>query len=197
MRLAMSQTIDQSMNEGDDQNSSVSDGKHPGGRPLLFETVEELQVKIDAYFADCNPHPEQYIAYEYPKKTIADKDGKGIELDDYEQRPTEKFFWHISQQKPYTVTGLANFLNTSRETLINYQKRGEFFDTIKAAKDKCEHYWELQLLGPHATGPIFNLKNNFEWRDKSEQEVNHSGGVILSDTQAEQLIRARRNRSDS
>lgn len=37
--------------------SSV-EGKHAGGRPLKFESAEELQEKIDLYFKDCDPHIE-------------------------------------------------------------------------------------------------------------------------------------------
>lgn len=177
-----------------------SQEKHLGGRPLLFASVDELQEKIDAYFAECDPHPEQYVEYEYPKKTVKNKDGDDVEVDDYEQEPKPKPFWRISHQKPYLITDLAIFLQTSRETLINYEKREEFFDTIKAAKDKCEAFQEASLAGPHATGPIFNLKNNYGWRDKTEQDLTSGGerlGVTLSAEQADQLIRARANRADS
>lgn len=149
----------------------------PGGRPLKFKTVKQLQSKIDAYFADCDPHPEQYVAWKYPKKTVKDKDGKDIQVDDTSQQPTPETYWGLSSRKPYTVTGLATYLGTSRETLINYEGREEFFDTIKAAKDKCEAWWELQLLGSHATGPIFNLKNNYGWVDKTEVDNKHQGNV--------------------
>lgn len=33
---------------------------HPGGRPLKFKSVEELQVKIDAYFNECDETGEFY-----------------------------------------------------------------------------------------------------------------------------------------
>lgn len=148
---------------------------NPVGRPLLFATPEELQQEIEAYFSDCDPHLEQYTHYEYSKKTTKNKKGEDIEVDDYEQEPTPKLYWHVTTQKPYTITGLANFLKTSRETLINYQEREDFFDTVKAAKDKCEHFWELQLLGSNATGPIFNLKNNYDWKDKTEQDITSKG----------------------
>ena len=47
-----------------------------------------------------------------------------------------------------------------------------FFFTIKKAKSKVEDYLEKKLLtGNSATGIIFNLKNNFEWKDKQEVEV--------------------------
>lgn len=152
---------------------------HPGGRPLKFQSVEELQQKIDAYFVDCDPHPAQVVIYEYPKKKSTDSKGKEYEVDDIEQRPTEKLIWRISQQKPYTITGLAQFLGTSRETLIEYQEREEFVDTIKAAKLRCEGYMELALLEGNATGPIFNLKNNYGWKDKTEQENTGEQKIIV------------------
>lgn len=172
----------------------------PLGRPLLFSTPEALHERIQAYFNDCDPHPEQVVVYEYPKKIVENAAGEEVEIDDCEQKPTPKLIWRISEQKPYTIVALANFLSTSRETLINYEKRDAFFDTIKAAKDKCEEYWEGRLLGPHATGPIFNLKNNYGWKDRTEADITSDGeklGVALSAEQAEQLIRARAKRSDS
>jgi hypothetical protein len=172
--------------------------KHPGGRPLKFKTVEELQKKIDAYFADCDPHPEQHIRYECNQKDeeYTDKNGETQirKVDDKSIRPKEIVEWSISYQKHYSITGLANFLETSRETLINYEERPEFFDTIKGAKDKVEQYWEGLLIGANATGPIFNLKNNYGWKDKTEVDNNLSGGVTISESQAEQLIRARAKR---
>lgn len=153
-----------------------------GGRPLLFTTPEELAEKIDAYFADCDPHPVQVVYYDYPTKTelVTRKNGneEEIEVEDRTQKPVERIEWAISEQKPYTITGLANFLGTSRETLINYEKRDGFFDTIKGAKDRVEEYWENQLLGAHATGPIFNLKNNYGWRDKTETDHTSGGEKI-------------------
>lgn len=71
--------------------------------------------------------------------------------------------------KPYTITGLALTLDTTRETLLDYEARDEFSDTIKKAKLKCHNYAEDFLYtGKNATGAIFNLKNNWGWRDKTE-----------------------------
>ena len=154
---------------------ATSTQKHPGGRPLKFKTVEELQQKIDEYFNYCNPHPVQLVRYEYPQKTIVDKLGKETEVDDTSKKPDSIVYWGISRQQPYLITGLANFLETSRETLINYENRDEFFDTIKAAKDKCEEFMEQNLLVSNATGPIFNLKNNYGWKDKSETDLTTNG----------------------
>ncbi len=72
------------------------------------------------------------------------------------------------QKRPFTITGLALALDTSRETLINYEHRDEFFDTIKRAKLRIENYAEERLFGSNVTGVIFNLKNNYGWEDKKE-----------------------------
>lgn len=147
----------------------------PAGRPLKFKSVKELQKKIDEYFAECDPHPQQRVTFKFheieEEYTTADGKTKTHKVTDHTRPPEEVVEWRISDQIPYSVTGLANYLGTSRETLINYEKRDEFFDTIKDAKGKIEHYWELQLLGAHATGPIFNLKNNYGWKDKTEQDI--------------------------
>lgn len=82
--------------------------------------------------------------------------------------------------EPYTITGLALALDIDRKTLLNYEDREMFFLTIKKAKLKVENYLEKRLINDNSTtGIIFNLKNNFEWKDK--QEIEHSGIVKLED----------------
>jgi hypothetical protein len=102
-----------------------------GGRPLKFKSVKELDLKIKAYFEECD-----------------------------------------EEEQPYTITGLALALGTYRQTLINYEHKDEFMDTIKTAKQKVENYAERRLFESSPTGAIFALKN-FGWRDK--QELEHSG----------------------
>lgn len=93
------------------------------------------------------------------------------------QQKIDKYFNDCDRKnEPYTVTGLCLALDITRETLSEYSKKDEFSDTIKKAKLKVENYLEKSLVttGP-ATGIIFNLKNNFGWKDK--QEIEHSGEV--------------------
>jgi hypothetical protein len=79
----------------------------------------------------------------------------------------------IEDEDPYTITGLALALDCDRQTLLNYEKKEEFFGTIKKAKLKVENYLETKALKgdivPVMT--IFNLKNNFGWKDKTEHDI--------------------------
>ena len=110
------------------------------GRPLSFKTVEELEEKIDEYFKSDEAHLITYNDGE-ENKTFAP-----------------------------TVSGLSMFLKCDRKTLINYGRKEEYFHTIKNAKARIESHLEKRLYGNNVTGTIFNLKNNFDWKDKSEVE---------------------------
>lgn len=128
-----------------------------GGRPLKFQSVEELQQKIDAYFVSCWSQK-----YDKNGQPIYSKEGEPV----------------MELTKPYTVSGLAVFLDTSRETLMDYENENhevnqelekQFSDTIKRAKQMCYAYTEEQLfIGKNPTGAIFSLKNNYGWTDKTD-----------------------------
>jgi hypothetical protein len=141
------------------------------GRPLKFKTVKELQKKIDDYFASC--FEEQWI-----DETRRDNFGNWI----LENGKRKEF--HIIkniQVEDFTITGLAIFLNTSRETLLDYQNRDEFSDTIKKAKLIVENSYEKRLINRGNSGDIFALKN-FNWKDKNETDITSQGdklGVIV------------------
>jgi len=74
--------------------------------------------------------------------------------------------------EPVTITGLALALGTYRDLLCNYEQRDEYYDTIRTAKQRVEHYAEKQLYNGPATGPIFALKNH-GWKDT--QDMNMGG----------------------
>lgn len=141
----------------DNSKSAEEAPKHPGGRPLKYQTVQELDLAIQNYFAECDPHTTKALVE-------TGQDSKGNMLFDTRTVLTE--------QKPYLVTGLARALGVSRQTLLNYRQRDEFFDSITGAVQRCEEYAESQLYGPFANGAKFNLINNYQgkhqdWSDKS------------------------------
>ena len=92
-------------------------------------------------------------------------------VEDMEEVINEYFKKCDSAEMPYTVSGLALALGMTRETLLRYEEKDIFSDTIKRAKQKIEEYVETRLfVSGIATGVIFNLKNNFGWKDKTEVE---------------------------
>lgn len=143
-------------------------GNHNTGRPLKFKSVVELQKKIDAYFADCDSHeetkpiPTAVMIIKRKGKEILRRP-RGAEIpDDWRMLPGKV----LTRQKPYTITGLAVWLDTDRDTLIRYESKEAFYDAIKRAKSKIHSFWESALYeDKKAAGVIFNLKNNWAWKD--------------------------------
>ena len=95
------------------------------------------------------------------------------------QKAIDKYFAEdayvvINKQKRFqpTITGLCMALGCCRQTLLNYEFDERFLDTVKKAKMQVEMALERHLYGQSVTGAIFNLKNNFGWKDKTEQELN-------------------------
>lgn len=127
--------------------------KHPGGRPPMFTSAEQMQVLIDKYFEDCDGKP------------LLDDDGT----------PVRNKYGKIirDDRKPYTITGLALALGfSSRQALLNYEGKEEFVDTIKRAKARVEKYAEERLYDKDgANGAKFSLSNNFKgWSEKQQIE---------------------------
>ena len=141
---------------------AVAYKKHPGGAPPKYKDVAEMQAKIDAYFTDCEGELLQ--------------DEKGPVLDKY----GNEIYLH---RHPPTVTGLALALGfTTRQSLLNYQGKREFVDTVTRAKTRCEQYAEERLFDRDGTsGAQFSLRANFGWNDKPKEievEERHDDGLI-------------------
>lgn len=130
---------------------------HAGGRPKLFKTVEELEEKIQEYFAYCDARVVQ----------------------GYDNKTNEQFAY-VSPE-PYTMSGLAYYLGMDRKSLLNYKNTDEFFHTVKAARDRVEMDIDRRLndKGTFTPGLIFNLKNNFGWKDQTQQDITSGGQPIL------------------
>lgn len=84
-----------------------------------------------------------------------------------------------------TVSGLAFHLGITTETLRTYGENDKFSATVKRAKQRIEISLEKRLYGQTVTGTIFNLKNNFGWKDKTERE--HTGTLGITDMSDDQL----------
>ena len=100
--------------------------------------------------------------------------------EEIENKANEYFEKCDKEDRPYTITGLAMALDTDRITLIRYEDKEEFSNTVKKLKQKVENYAEEKLFnGGNTAGVIFNLKNNYGWVDKQEVEANVSSNVVV------------------
>ena len=126
------------------------------GAPPRYSDPETLQASLDAYFEYCDNR--------IVKETTINPRGQVIEIE-------------IKRPIPYTVSGLALWLGfTSRNAILNYEDKPEFLGPIKRAKLRIEQQLEGNLaLGKHAAGIIFNLKNNYGWKDAKELDVTTQG----------------------
>lgn len=119
------------------------------GRKLKYESAEKMQVDIEAYFQG---------------------------LDEHNAKANEEGF----VRKHPTVTGLALAVDMTRKSLLEYEKRSDAFSyTITKAKGIVEDYLEQRLFSGQVAGCIFNLKNNFDWKDKNETEISGKEGQPL------------------
>jgi len=105
------------------------------GRPLKFQSVEELQNAIDVYF-------------------------------------------EVTPKEEWTITGLALALDTCRQTLLNYETKDNFLDTIKKAKLRVENGYEIDLKKHGRSGTIFALKN-FDWKDQTQTDITSDGKPLI------------------
>ena len=90
---------------------------HPGGRPRAFTDPEDLERRIDEYFADCD---------------------KGREVEELTKRGE---LVRYTKRRPYTVEGMADWLKVNPETIRNYGKTDEYFEIISRARNKIHQSW--------------------------------------------------------
>jgi hypothetical protein len=143
------------------------------GRPKKFETVDELEAAIEKYFRSCFVKVQRRELIRASDDEDSEKEYAWIDVVDEEGNPL------YEQIRPLTVTGLAVALDTTRETLLDYENKPEnaaFSDSIKRAKQRIHTYAEEYLFdGKNQTGAIFNLKNNWGWVDRTETDLTTKG----------------------
>jgi hypothetical protein len=165
------------------------------GRPLKFKSVKQLQKSIDSYFESLYE-----VATDMWGNPITDKLYKGKPADD--KHPHRGYM--MKKTKVATITGLAVWLKTTRETLMDYENGkydgrdeegndvgltenekawndqvDDFSDTIKTAKLAIFADTEQQLFRPgRSTGAIFSLKVNYGMQDKSVTEISNPDGTL-------------------
>jgi hypothetical protein len=145
------------------ENKTTELTKSKSGRPAKYTTVEALQKAIDEYFESL-----------FRPVLVFDKETKcQIVLKDKNGTP------YMEQYKPATINGLARALGfNSRQSLLNYQEKEEFLDSLTRAKAQIEEYAEERLYDKDGcNGAKFVLQNCFKWAG-DKQEIKHSGMAI-------------------
>ena len=95
----------------------------------------------------------------------------------YKPEYCEKLVQHMADG--YSFESFGGKVDVGRESLYRWEaKHQEFRDAKKRGSTKSQLHWEhMGRLGLgsktfNATVWIFNMKNRFGWRDRTEQEVN-------------------------
>lgn len=96
-----------------------------------------------------------------------------------------------------TVSGLAMHLDMTTQALRDYADKDEFLGTVKKAKQRVEVALEQRLHGNNVTGTIFNLKNNFGWKDKQEQEISGPNGGAQKHKWTVEFVEAKHAKDES
>jgi hypothetical protein len=123
------------------------------GRPPVFNSPEEIQVKIAEYF--------EYVKGE-TKEVDIEFEGPQGKAGVYKDTVT------VRNPEPITITGLALYLGfESRQSFYDYEKREGYSYIIKRARMRVENAYEHRLDSKNPTGPIFALKN-MGWTDRQE-----------------------------
>lgn len=99
------------------------------------------------------------------------------------QEKIDAYFVEMEEKDKHpTVSGLCYYIGFSdRHSLSEYAEFPEFTATVKRARIRIEEHLEQCLFGNNVTGVIFNLKNNFEWKDKHEVDSNNKITVTIDD----------------
>lgn len=128
------------------------------GRPKKY-TKKGLEKAVDGYFASISR-----------KVRALDEDGEAVYNDAGDS------IWVTEYVRPPTVGGLCLYLGIDRSTWQNYADRKlhpELAEITAYARVRMEAYLEEQLLTreKNVQGLIFNLQNNYGWREKREVEL--------------------------
>lgn len=142
-------------------------------RPRKYKTGKQLERAIDAYFASISR--TVVLKESVPTGRYTEKGRPIMEqvpmLNDAGEEITR-----LEYVVPPSMGDLCLWLGISRETWNTYcdpNMHPEFLDTTTRARARVEAYLEQQLVTREKSvqGIIFNLQNNYGWKEKKELDL--------------------------
>lgn len=130
------------------------------GRPKKYGGKKALSEAIERYFNSISR--TIYAKDEETGEIICGDDGREITVTQY--------------IRPPSVSGLCLYLGIDRTTWFNYcdeKAHPEFREITAMTRGRLEAYLEEQLLMREkgVQGIIFNLQNNYGWKQRQEVEL--------------------------
>lgn len=130
----------------------------PAGRPKKY-SKKSLEQAVEGYFSSISRTVD-----------VRDEDGGTVFNDAGDPIRVVEYV------RPPSVGGLCLYLGIDRSTWQNYADRTlhpELAEITAYARMRMETYLEEQLLTreKNVQGLIFNLQNNYGWREKREVEL--------------------------
>lgn len=137
-------------------------------RKPRYESVEQLEEKIEAYFESCKG------------ELLRDKDGR-IVFNQKDGTP----IW-VGRRTP-TIPGLALALGfSSKQSLYDYKAKKEFLDSISRAQTRVEQYTAERLFDRDSQrGAQFALEYGFRYKRDAEGEKQDESQRITMEPEAE------------
>ena len=141
--------------------------KNGPGRPRKYKTKKALETAIDGYFNSIS----RTVPVICGREQAENDDGEPMYQTQY--------------LRPPTISGMCLYLGIERSTWQNYCDRKlhpEFAEITAMARGRIEAYLEEELVTrDKVQGIMFNLQNNYGWRNKPdrEREDEQEGGVIV------------------
>jgi hypothetical protein len=134
-----------------------------------YRTKEALEAAINEYFNKCDGEPL--------------RDENGYLVLDKHGNPMYKTI-----PEPYTLEGLALHLGVTPQTLCNYAKNEDYFESIEYARMKCLQYAAKRLYDKDGVqGAKFYAINNskrmggLEYSEKVEHDITMAPVMFVDD----------------
>ena len=147
------------------------------GRPRKYKTAAALRKAVDAYWNSISyqepamvrtptGHVDENGRPEYVMKMLTMNEDGSVSMDGTGKPKTVTRFL-----EPPSAANLCLFLGVSRDTWAGYAKDKAMGPVCEEFRMRHEAYLVGRLegeKGKSVQGVIFNLKNNFGWKDKCD-----------------------------